>query len=182
MTHRARTTLAAISLVLCVISAAACVVSYAEPVGITSRHNPRASGEILGFYQVRLLIVGGRAYLGRTVFTRTDRRTHVYDNSPHRFRVSVVREGWIVTVTWLPYPDPALLGMGNAESRQWMVSIWLLVLLFAMLPIRWAILRRRERRRNNAGVCVRCGYDLRGSNSGRCSECGEPIPLHPYRV
>jgi hypothetical protein len=33
---------------------------------------------------------------------------------------------------------------------------------------------RRERRAK--GLCVRCGYDLRGNVSGVCPECGEVAP------
>ena len=32
----------------------------------------------------------------------------------------------------------------------------------------------RIRRRLERGLCVRCGYDLRGSTSGVCPECGTP--------
>jgi len=34
-------------------------------------------------------------------------------------------------------------------------------------------MRRLERMRN--GLCVDCGYDLRGNVSGVCPECGTPI-------
>ncbi len=30
----------------------------------------------------------------------------------------------------------------------------------------------RQRWRKWKGHCIQCGYDLRGNNSGRCSECG----------
>jgi hypothetical protein len=38
-------------------------------------------------------------------------------------------------------------------------------------------LRRAHRRitRRKHGQCVVCGYDLRGSTQGRCSECGTRI-------
>ena len=34
----------------------------------------------------------------------------------------------------------------------------------------------RIERRIAAGLCVRCGYDVRASGGGRCSECGRRIP------
>ncbi len=36
----------------------------------------------------------------------------------------------------------------------------------------------RERRRRTRGQCVRCGYDLRGSRSARCPECGAAADAH----
>ena len=43
-------------------------------------------------------------------------------------------------------------------------------------------LRRRRRdviaARLRAGLCPRCGYDLR-VNDGRCPECGAPVPARP---
>ncbi len=34
----------------------------------------------------------------------------------------------------------------------------------------------RRRYRIRRGLCIRCGYDLFGSDSGTCSECGHPSP------
>lgn len=36
--------------------------------------------------------------------------------------------------------------------------------------------RRAAQRARRTGCCRRCGYDLTGNISGRCSECGEPVP------
>ncbi len=35
--------------------------------------------------------------------------------------------------------------------------------------------REEQRRRRRLGLCLECGYDLRGNESGVCSECGSPI-------
>jgi hypothetical protein len=51
---------------------------------------------------------------------------------------------------------------------------WLLMLVFGTLPaaaLFRALRRRARRRRVAAGLCGRCGYDLRASR-GRCPECG----------
>lgn len=51
--------------------------------------------------------------------------------------------------------------------------LWIVELLTAVLPALWLTqLRRRFRqRRTKAGLCPRCGYDIR-ANPQRCSECG----------
>lgn len=52
-----------------------------------------------------------------------------------------------------------------------------LVILLAMPAIAWLVRRRREivrQIRGRGGLCRQCGYDLRGSTSGICPECGTP--------
>jgi hypothetical protein len=54
---------------------------------------------------------------------------------------------------------------------------WLLVLTFAIAPARWLMARRRSilvHHRLSAGLCLACGYDLRGTPD-RCPECGRKI-------
>ena len=59
----------------------------------------------------------------------------------------------------------------------WMlgVPLWIPFLLFAAYPtlafIRGPLRRYRRRKR---GLCVTCGYDLRGSPK-RCPECGVEV-------
>jgi hypothetical protein len=52
------------------------------------------------------------------------------------------------------------------------VPHWFLALLFA-IPGLWPIrVWRRTRQRGQSGLCVKCGYDLRGG-SEKCPECGQ---------
>jgi hypothetical protein len=54
--------------------------------------------------------------------------------------------------------------------------LWGLLALLAVYPI-VAFSRGplRRRRRRGRGLCIRCGYDLKGNVSGVCPECGETI-------
>ena len=57
----------------------------------------------------------------------------------------------------------------------WWIPLWIPTLLFAALflccrPYRFSRFNRRRKRRK-LGLCLRCGYDLRGSKE-RCPECG----------
>jgi hypothetical protein len=57
---------------------------------------------------------------------------------------------------------------------------WALICLTSMPMLIWlrvASRRRVRSRRTKAGLCDRCGYDLRGSkDSGKCPECGGMAP------
>jgi hypothetical protein len=57
------------------------------------------------------------------------------------------------------------------EHRAIMVPHWFVMLLLAVAPARWVVLKRRERRNRARGLCSRCGYDLRATPD-RCPECG----------
>ena len=52
------------------------------------------------------------------------------------------------------------------------VPMWTAALVLAVLPAMTVRRLRRDRRRASAGLCPRCGYDLRAT-PGRCPECGE---------
>ncbi len=56
------------------------------------------------------------------------------------------------------------------HSRGVLIPHWLLLVVFAALPLRWFITRGRGRAAT-PGRCVRCGYDLRATPD-RCPECG----------
>ena len=81
-----------------------------------------------------------------------------------------------------PYPwGPYGLSRFQADPQSQfnvLVSDWALCLGTGILPTIWLIgfKRHRRKRRQAAGQCQCCGYDLRTSTD-RCPECGTPISV-----
>ena len=52
--------------------------------------------------------------------------------------------------------------------------------IFGCSCLSGSILKRlRRRRRRRRGLCVNCGYNLWGNESGTCPECGEKVERKP---
>jgi hypothetical protein len=66
------------------------------------------------------------------------------------------------------------IGRGTLHAIA-VVPFWFVAAATAALPLGWVTMRRqssaRHRRRQRAGLCPACGYDLRASPD-RCPECG----------
>jgi hypothetical protein len=51
---------------------------------------------------------------------------------------------------------------------------WFIAMLAAILPVHWVCQWKRKDRRVKAGLCRKCGYDLRATPE-RCPECGTGV-------
>lgn len=68
---------------------------------------------------------------------------------------------------------------GETLGRGFEFSLWIFVVLFALLPVRWGLLNRREMRRRPRHLYKNCGSDLRttadakGPLLAHCPKCGD---------
>ncbi|MCH8052571.1 MAG: hypothetical protein IH895_00775 [Planctomycetes bacterium] len=64
----------------------------------------------------------------------------------------------------------------NSRFGYWRVAIpfWIPTSLFSIILLPPLVQSYRRRERKKLGLCVNCGYDLRGSKD-RCPECGSAI-------
>ena len=95
----------------------------------------------------------------------------------HEHALSTTVRGLGLSIT----NDTGPTGGDGRWDKGWstITPFWMLTIVFALLPMTWmsiALWRRRRRKRIAAGLCARCGYDLRAS-AEICPECGTARPI-----
>ncbi len=69
----------------------------------------------------------------------------------------------------------------SRQSQLLRIPLWIPTVLFATMFL-WSFLPiRRRRKREKLGLCMKCGYDLRGSGE-RCPECGTAFEMDRPRL
>jgi hypothetical protein len=78
----------------------------------------------------------------------------------------------------LGYIGTTLTYSGGLSAKDWAILApdWVIVLLSLPLPAIAYIRRRQRRTREIVGQCIQCGYDLRATPE-RCPECGTVPPV-----
>jgi hypothetical protein len=61
--------------------------------------------------------------------------------------------------------------------------LWLLTLLFLIVLLGFLVRSyRRVLKKREAGLCIKCDYDLRCNSAGICPECGTPICQEQQKI
>jgi hypothetical protein len=155
LARHALTALSALSLLLCVASIAAWVLS---------RDKPRFTHDVVRRQHVHLSGQYGRLWVRwQTPYQRVVSSSRSRFVTRRRFALVV----YVKTDNVVQGPDGFL---GNVISDLY-VPFWELAVAFALAPAAWALRRRSLARCRSPGLCPLCGYDLRAS-PGRCPECG----------
>lgn len=157
---------AALSLLLCVATAALWVQSLFAGLAMDFAH---------GFGS------HGRAILGSIASQRgkTVQITYWWDN------IGRIDHEGVRFRTFQPLPFATTFGFshfvslnpmpGLARDEALCVPHLFVILLCAILPSWWILLRARARKARCRNGCPECGYDLRASPE-RCPERGTPVP------
>ena len=179
MKRRLFTTLSALSLILCIATATIWVRSYWQAQGILL-HSQSGTNS----WDVRLRCIEGTAIFGAQTVelppqagAGSSERTFEWRWGVRMHSYSFPGESWWKRRGFLWETTSGTFLTSSAgwlETWTLFVPCWLVTLLAATLPALWLRQPQRRRFREQHGLCLTCGYDLRASPD-RCPECGTPI-------
>lgn len=89
----------------------------------------------------------------------------------------LLRKPPILVLAWLSAAAIPTALFAGAVSNSFTITRNAAVVSYCLAAILIAIFLPNKKRRS-AGSCQRCEYDLTGNISGKCPECGTPIPTN----
>jgi hypothetical protein len=188
MLRRLFTILAAVSLLLCIATAALWVRSYyfvdgVSYAGVASSSGQQGLASSMSFYGMIGLTFGTKTPHAHRAPTAADVKTP----TDKRFDYDMLTIGAADrSHLQYEYHFGGLLGFrlrhwktDDTDSSVSSITItfpdWIPLLIFSITPALWLWWHRRAVRRKRVGHCLVCGYDLRATPD-RCPECGTVPP------
>ena len=155
--------------VLCVLSLLLCaafVVLWVRSYFVSDFWSWATPTGRAGVDSLRGSVSLGRVDVPRAALANISRGTMIGSTSAEAGAAGMLKPSW--SFAGLGVTD---VNAGGMRARDVRLPYWLLALAAAALPAARAA--RRKLRGSRAGLCQRCGYDLRASPE-RCPECGTP--------
>jgi hypothetical protein len=149
---------------------AACMTSYFHPLGRACSIGPS-----IPTWRISELLAHGRQGEG---IPWPKRNLHYVGVKDGELKFHVARP-YIQDAFYFPIEDRnrflgvtlcTVFSMGGLEI--YIVPLWIPAAVLSIIPVLAACRTVARHRRGRKGCCVICAYDLRGSQSGRCPECG----------
>jgi len=83
----------------------------------------------------------------------------------------------IANVVASAFIGPRFFHTINSNHRGFPTHLLPILVMPVYFVVLWRVKRRAEQVefRQKNGLCINCGYDLRGNVSGVCPECGEQV-------
>ena len=192
MIRRLFTLLAALSLLLCIATAALWVRSlFVSDRLVSSLFEDdqewtfwRQSGLRIGLGEIGILSdvqAGPRGQMRQNIETQYSlrglgpvQRLSYSSSPPERPYTEVAKDGRWGFRWWR-----RTIGQAGTRPRATgfavVMPLWPITFLSMTLPSIWIVQWRKRRRRSRLNLCPQCSYDLTANTSGTCPECGSPI-------